>query len=87
MEGSCTLACNLKVQVFVDYGSTPVQEFNFNIVPQDVLQLDLHLAVQKCESMSLRFLTDKAGLSLSGGTLEVGLKQGPDKSRSSSSNY
>lgn len=87
MEGSCTLACNLKVQVFVDYGSTPVQEFNFNIVPQDVLQLDLHLAVQKCESMSFRFLTDKAGLSLSGGTLEVGLKQGPDKSRSSSSNY
>lgn len=84
--GSCTVSCALTVRIYTDYNAAPVQTFSFNITPTDPLELDLHMAVQKCEAMSFRFTTDKAGLTISGATLEVGIKEGPDKSRTSASN-
>ncbi len=84
--GACTKACTLTLEVYVDYGTTAVQTFTLPLTVTDPLQIDLHLKVQKCESIRFKFTTDKAGLTLSGGTLELGIKQGRDHSRSSGSN-
>ena len=85
--GQCLQSCTLTIDIYVDNSTTSVQTFTFNLTPADPIQLDMHLAVQKCEAMQFKFTTNKAGLVLSGGTLDFGVKQGPDKSRTSASNY
>lgn len=84
--GSCTSATTLTIQIYTDYGSTPVQTFTYNLTATDPLQFDLHMSVQKCEAMQFRFTTSSAGLTISGATMEVGVKEGTDKSRTSASN-
>lgn len=74
-------ACKVTVSVYVDYQATPVQIFEHDVTAADPVQFDLHLATQKCEAMRFSIQTDKFGLIFSGATLEVGVKQGPDKSR------
>lgn len=87
MSGAISKTCTVTVQVFTDYEPTIKQQFDWSFsgaTPN--LQLDLHLSVQKCEAIQFRFYCSAGALSLSGGTLEVGLKDGPDKSRSSATN-
>jgi hypothetical protein len=77
---------DLQLDVYTDYQATPVQTFNFTLTAVDPLNLDLHLKVQKCEAMRFKFTTTKAMLTLSGGTLEFGVKSGTDMSRTSATN-
>lgn len=74
------------VSVYTDYSDTAVQTFTAALVVGKPLQVDLHISVQKCETFKFRVSTNQYGLSLSGATLEIGTKEGPDKSRTSSSN-
>lgn len=82
--------CTLTVDVLVDYKDTPVQTIvltlNSSSIEDNPLQIDLHLARQKCEAIAFRIRADQYGVSLSGGTLEMGVKNGPDKSAVSGSN-
>lgn len=82
--------CILTIDVLVDYESTPAQTITLDLTGSSVdanpLQIDLHLARQKCEAMSFRIRSDRPGLALSGATIEIGVKKGPDKSASSSVN-
>ncbi len=84
--GAVSGSTTLTIQVFVDYQPTAVQTFTFPLTAVDPLNLDLHLAVQKCEAMRFKFSTTGAMLTLSGGSLEFGVKSGPDKSRTSGTN-
>lgn len=86
MAGSVNQSCQLTVQVYTDYDPTIKQTFQWNLTATNPLQLDMHMSIQKCEAMRFRFYCDKGALTLSGGTIEIGIKQGTDKSRSSSSN-
>ena len=86
-EGAVSGATTLTLQVFTDYNqTTATQTVVYNLTTVDPLQIDLHLAVQKCEALQFKLTTNRGGLTLSGATLEVGTKQGPDKSRTSGTN-
>lgn len=86
LEGDIINSCTLTIDVYVDYIDTAVQTLTVAASTVGRLQVDLHMSVQKCEAMSFRIRTNKNGIRLSGATVEIGSKEGPDKSRTSSSN-
>lgn len=82
--------CTLTIDVLVDYSSTPVQTFTIDTSSADwqdnPFQIDLHMKRQKCEAMAFRIRSDRVGISLSGASIEIGVKTGVDKSAVSGSN-
>lgn len=73
----------LQLKVYVDYGINAVETHTLPFTQGNNVQFDIHLATQKCEAIAFEFIVPAASLVLSGATLELGVKQGPDKSRSS----
>lgn len=70
------------IRIYTDYNDdAPVQTKTFTYEPQEKVEFDLHLAVQKCEAMKFDIRTTKASLILSGASIELGVKTGVDKSR------
>ncbi len=82
IEAETIQDCNVTIEVYTDYSTTPAQTFNFSPTTSARTQFDLHLAKQKCEAMQFRFITDAVGMKWLGATLSIGVKQGPDKSSS-----
>lgn len=83
-------ACVVTIKVYTDYQATEVQTVTIDTSTLNSAlppEIDIHLAVQKCEAMSFKITTSKYGINLEGATLIIGAKQGRDKSRSTPNRY
>lgn len=80
VESEVLASCDLTVEVYVNYSTTPSQVFTESVSTSSRHEIDLHLTRQKCEAIQFRFKTNQKGMKWLGATLEIGVKQGGDKS-------